>query len=287
MAQCRYCGSALSKDPAKITCPACKQPNLPGAGFSTKPETVLMSEVKKLPVKEKRYDVGIFNEIFGGGFAKTCEVIIGGPPGAGKTTMFLMLCEMILLQIEEKVDEDGKSTGKKTSEVLYIANEQIEQELEDYGERLGLTQKHRIRIYDAMGGLQRPLADIMSEFKPKLLILDSLTKCIGEDVALGVRIVENIKELTCAYKCPSLIVNQVNKEGEHAGVMKVPHAADLILSLDLDEKTGQRLLFSTKNRMGPAPLELYLRMLPVESQRPGWLVPWQTEETDEGEETDE
>lgn len=267
-----YCKSPLSKKPGQLNCPKCKILNLPNAGPDAKPETSLLSEVKETEAT-KRYDVGIFNKIFGGGIAETSLSLIAGPPGAGKTSLFLMLCDLILAQIEE-------------GEVLYIANEQTDVELRGYAQRLGIERLSRIRILNAMGGLQRDLGEILLQYKPKLIILDSLTKMISEDQPeAGVFFVERFKEYTVSLKAPTLIVNQVTKGGDHAGLNRVLHAGDALFFLDKDDHTGKREFYSQKNRFGEAPISQFLWMMPSESERPGYLVPAEDEENEENEES--
>jgi DNA repair protein RadA/Sms len=250
-----------------MNCPKCKMLNLPNSGPDAKPESTLLSEVKNTEIL-KRIDVGWLNKMFGGGLAETSVNLIGGPPGAGKTSLFLMLCDLVLEQIP-------------TGEALYIANEQTDKELEGYAKRLGIERMNRIRILNAMGGLQRNLGTILLEYKPILIILDSLTKMIsGENPEEAVFFVECFKEYTVQLRAPSLIVNQVTKGGDHAGLNKVLHAGDALFFLDKDDHTGKRELYSQKNRFGESPLSQFLWMMPSDSERPGYLVPIPDEEED-------
>jgi predicted ATP-dependent serine protease len=250
----------MSKKPGQMNCPKCKMLNLPTDSADGKPESILLSEVKNTE-ELKRINVGIFNKMFGGGLAETSVNLIAGPPGAGKTSLFLMMCDLVLEQI---------STG----EALYIANEQSDKELEMYAKRLGIERLNRIRILDAMGGFRRDLGLILLEHKPKLVILDSLTKMVSEDAPdEAVLIVQRLKEYSVVLKTPILIVNQVTKSGDHAGLNKVLHAGDSLLFLDKDDHTGRRELYSQKNRFGEAPISQFLWMMPADSERPGYLIP--------------
>jgi predicted ATP-dependent serine protease len=258
----------MSKKPGQMNCPKCKMLNLPTDSVDGKPESVLLSEVKNSePLK--RIDVGFFNLIFGGGIAETSVNLIAGPPGAGKTSLFLMLCDLVLEQIP-------------TGDVLYIANEQTDKELEMYARRLGIQRLNRIRILDAMGGFRRDLGTILLEHKPKLVILDSLTKMVSDDSPHdAVIIVQRLKEYSVVLKCPILIVNQVNKSGDHAGLNEVLHAGDSLLFLDKDDYTGKRHLYSQKNRFGEAPINQFLWMMPADSERPGYLIPAEDDDHEE------
>jgi predicted ATP-dependent serine protease len=275
---CMYCKAPLSKKPGQMNCPKCKMLNLPNSGPDAKPESILLSEVKNTePLK--RYDVGWLNPIFGGGLIETSVNLIAGSPGAGKTSLFLMLCDFVLDQIE-------------TGEALYIANEQSDKELEGYARRLGVQRLDRIRILNAMGGLQRNLGTILLEYKPKLIILDSLTKMIsGESPEEAVFFVETFKEYTIQLKAPTMIVNQINKGGDHAGLNRVLHAGDSVFFLDKDDFTGKRHLYSTKNRFGQSPIDQFLYMMPEGTETPGRLVPidanGKSEEIDDEEEDDD
>lgn len=258
-----YCKTPLSKKTGQLNCPKCKMLNLPGASETT-PEVMRLSDAAVSTVK--RINVGFLNKIFGGGLAETSVNLIAGPPGAGKTTLFLQLADLVLGEVQ-------------TGEVLYIANEQSPAELKDTAIRLGIEHKDRIFILDAMGGLRRDLGSILIEYKPRLVILDSLTKMISEDQPeAAVFFVERFKEYTVSLKAPTLIVNQVNKGGEHAGLNRVLHAGDALFYLDKDDHTGKREFYSTKNRFGEAPISQFLWMMPSESERPGYLVPAEEEE---------
>src|SRR5271157_3171363 len=257
---CPYCTAKLPD--GKIHCPACKNPVFGKTNLQAEAESTLLGRKGATRTKEARFDVGMFNEMFGGtptpGLAVMSVNIVGGPPGAGKTTMFLQVSDMVL-------DQDP-------GEVLYIATEQKDDEIEETAERLRLRNLSRIRVYNGMGGLQRDLGSILKEFKPALTILDSVTRLVGDDMAQAVRVVEWFKEATVFLKKPTLIVDQVTKDGTHAGSNQVLHGGDGVFSLIHDDTTGERLLYSSKNRKGPAPKYLHLKMLPEDADKPGLLI---------------
>jgi predicted ATP-dependent serine protease len=288
--KCKFCQAAMPKDPLLRMCPSCKQVNFDGSMVdASKPEVLRMSEVSKQQKERRpRIPVGIFGDphgqigdedyrpgLFGydhvsasWGMPDTAVIMIGGPPGAGKTTLFLMLSEMVLDYYRDSKDS-----------VLYISNEQSDEDLEGYGARLKLQNWDRILLYNAMGeGLRRPLNAIVDDYKPRLMVLDSLSNLLqthGMTADQGIEVVNGIKDLSVKHRMTSLIVNQVNKEGEHRGLMDVLHKGDILLNIDKDDVTAQRQLYSTKNRYGQAPVELRMRMQDEGEERPGWLVPWE------------
>jgi DNA repair protein RadA/Sms len=235
-----------------------------------RPEVMRLTDATVVPVP--RYNVGIYNQLFGGGLAHTSVNLVGGAPGAGKTTLFMILCDLVLDQTEG----DG----------LYIACEQSREELKDVAVRLRLKNIGRILVVDAMGGLRTDLGTMLIKYAPKIVILDSLTGLIGEELTHGVEFVKAFKHFTVRQKMPSMIVNQVTKDGSHAGANQTAHAGDAIFTLAKDDVTGQRLLYSEKNRFGQAPINLPLTMMPEGSQRPGYLV-LDESERDEDEDEDE
>jgi DNA repair protein RadA/Sms len=253
--KCSLCDFFLPKD--KLRCPNCHHWNL--RAEESDDDTVLLSDAKVENVE--RIDVGFFNPIFGkGGLARTSVNLVGGPPGGGKTTMFLMMCDLVIPKFEPH-------------EGLYIACEQSDAEIRDYALRLKIQSMHRIRIVKAMGGLKRDLGELIAQFNPCLMILDSLSKLCGENLELQVKVAERMKEYTVQYKAPSLIVNQITKQDDHAGLMKLQHAVDATFMMDKDDSDGSRFLYSTKNRFGAAPVGIELMMTPENAEIPGILVP--------------
>jgi len=219
--------------------------------------TVLMSEVSVSKVV--RIKTGLVDPVFGGGIANTSVNLLAGGPGAGKTTLCLQLCDLILEQFPGK-------------EALYIANEQSDVEIGDTGSRLLLKHADRIRIVKAMGGVTHDIGDLLVFYKPCFTVLDSITKWAGEDMALAVVIAQRIKDYCVALGAPALIINQVTKDGDHAGLKQLEHAVDMAAMLEtmrdivnddgsaIAAKDAPRQLLSSKNRFGPAPEEQFFAM---------------------------
>jgi predicted ATP-dependent serine protease len=251
----------MPKDTHMMRCVLCGYHNAPDVDLRKR--ITRLSEAKASTIV--RYDVGVFNRIFGGGIATTSVNLIAGPPGAGKSSLFLMLCDMVLDAFSGENDV-----------ALFIGNEQPPDELKFYSERLGIRHTNRIVILDGIGGLEFPeITSAINEYKPKLIILDSLTKLVtqaggGDD--LGVLVVSHFKELSTKLNVPSLIVNQVTKGGQHAGFNNTLHEGGALFYLDKDDVTGERLLYAEKNRFGPAPQEVHLRMIEPGMTNAGKLV---------------
>ena len=219
--------------------------------------TVLLSDARMGNVEYIRTDLA--DRAFGGGkgIPRTGTILLGGEPGAGKTTLCLQLCDKACTRFPKK-------------EALYIANEQDPVELKTTAERLELHNKGRIRIVKAMGGIADDLGDLILRFEPCIIILDSVTKWVGEDLELAVQVAYRMKDYTVRLGAPSIIINQVTKDGGHAGLMKLQHAVDTcslfhILEDEIDPSTGKpfpisqapRRLQTLKNRFGVLDEQFY------------------------------
>lgn len=217
----------------------------------------------KIHVKTPRIVTGLADGIFGGGIALTSVNLISGEPGAGKTTLSLQWSNEFCRQFWPR-------------EAAYIANEQAYEEIDDTADRLGLEfargEKRKIRIIKAMGGVNFDIGAVLQHYKPCLLILDSLTKWVGGDLELAVKIAYQLKDVAVLLKCPIMIVNQVTKDDDHAGLKKLQHAVDMTCMFDILEgeqdadgnpipkPLSPRRLASDKNRFGPAPEEQFFQM---------------------------
>lgn len=256
--KCRDCSYTLPRGARQCVNPKCRTWNVDRGILKMDDSTVLMSDAKG-SVKTDRIVTGLVDAVFGGGIARTSVNLLAGDPGAGKTTLALQLSDIVLAQFPDK-------------EVLYIANEQSDEEIADTGGRLLLEHKSRIRIVKAMGGVTHDIGDLLLFYKPCFTILDSITKWAGEDMSLAVIIVQRLKDYCVRLNAPCLVINQITKDGDHAGLKQLEHAVDMAAMFEtlidmLDEdgkpiapKDAPRRLMSSKNRFGPAPEEQYYQM---------------------------
>lgn len=245
--KCASCGFQLPDGKLRCINPKCRMWNV-AASISRKFEddTVLLSDAKLAEVE--RVETGMADLCFGGGLARTSVTLLGGDPGAGKTTLCLQLSDFF--------------AGLFQRETLYIANEQDPTEIKTTANRLNLRHMPLIRIVKAMGGVSADLGAYLLRYNPCLIVLDSVTKWSGEDMNLAVIICQRLKDYTVRLNAPSLVINQVTKGGEHAGLNKMQHAVDTTMMFEIwGENPGDpRELHVRKNRFGPAPVSQYYEM---------------------------
>jgi DNA repair protein RadA/Sms len=220
-----------------------------GTRTSFDDNTVLMSDAKLAEVE--RIQTGLVDFCFGGGIARTSVALLGGDPGSGKTTLCLQLADIF--------------AGKYGKEALYIANEQEASELKTTGARLRLKHMPHIRIVRAMGGVSADIGAYLLHYKPCFVVLDSVTKWSGEDPNIAVTICQRLKDYTVKLNAPTIVVNQVTKGGEHAGLNKMQHAVDTTMLFEVwgENPDDPRRLHVRKNRFGPAPVSQYYEMTAI------------------------
>ena len=254
LTKCNYCGYSLPPGMHQCRNPKCRQYNFGATAQSIDESTVLMSDAKLANVE--RVVTGLVDKVFGGGIGKTTVNLMGGEPGAGKTTLCLQLADIFC----------EKFPGK---EALYIANEQHAPELKYTGERLDLKHRDRIRIVKAMGGVSCDIGELLLHYSPCVSFLDSVTKWSGEDMRVAVVICQRLKDYSVRLDAPTIVVNQVTKGGDHAGLNQLQHAVDMTCMFDIILEEGEdlrpdspRRLMTMKNRWGPAPEEQFYIMTP-------------------------
>lgn len=220
--------------------------NVATASVSMEDSTVLLSDAKLSTVE--RIPTGLVDHCFGGGVARTSVALLGGDPGAGKTTLCLQLSDIF--------------AGYFKKEVLYIANEQHAPELKETAKRLALKHSNLIRIVKAMGGVSHDIGTLLLHYSPCLTILDSVTKWSGEDMNEAVIICQRLKDYTVRLDAPTIVINQVTKSGDHSGLNKMQHAVDSTMLFEVlgDNPEDPRRLHVRKNRNGPAPVSQYYEM---------------------------
>ncbi len=251
---CNDCGSESSKWQGQ--CPDCKAwntfaeiklgsdaPHLANtktpngfAGSLSDPQ--LLSEVNIAETPRFSSGISEFDRVLGGGFVPGSAVLLGGHPGAGKSTILLqVLCHIA-----------------QTMPALYVSGEESMQQIASRAQRLELPNDRLKMLAETSA---ENIVAVAEQEKPAIIVIDSIQVMYmtGIDSAPGgvSQVRESAAYLTRFAKQTNtvlLIVGHVTKDNSLAGPMTLSHIIDTQLMLGNSDDSRYRMMRATKNRFG-------------------------------------
>ena len=195
--------------------------------------------------KSDRIVTGIneFDRVMGGGIVKDSITIITARPGAGKSTLLLQVADCI---------------AKKGNKVIYASGEESDSQIKNRADRI------LDKINDNIWVLQETnldnVVDSINEIDPDLVIIDSIQTFTMEGY-LPARAGSPTQTMECANELlrvaknekrqrAVIIVGQMTKADELAGLRALEHLVDTVLIIEADSDEELRGLVSSKNRFG-------------------------------------
>ncbi|MBT9258931.1 MAG: DNA repair protein RadA [Clostridiales bacterium] len=176
----------------------------------------------------------------GGGLVAGSVTLLGGEPGAGKSTLALQLSALY---------------PREGEEVLYVAGEESPQQVQMRARRIGAAEAPILVL-----GTSRveDVETVWEDRHPALVVVDSIQTLasadfasppgsVGQVRAVAARLIQKAKET----QVPLLLVGHINKEGLLAGPKVLEHAVDTVLYFEGERHGVQRIVRATKNRFGP------------------------------------
>lgn len=184
-------------------------------------------------------DIEEFDRVVGGGLVSGSILLIGGPPGIGKSTL--------LLQIAENI-------SKKSGNVLYVTGEESNQQVKIRSNRLNIEQNKIFVLPEINFDI---IAASIEKMKPVLVMIDSIQTLYKPDFAGAPGSVTQVRECTASLLrigkslgITVIIVGHVTKDGSIAGPRILEHLVDTVLYFEGDGFQNFRILKSVKNRFG-------------------------------------
>lgn len=250
--KCTNCGYKSPKWAGK--CPECGEWNTLEEAEETKGGAKAAKTAAKQPISrlyevetgsDQRLLTGIteFDRVMGGGIVRDSVTIITSPPGGGKSTLSLMAASAL---------------AKQGYRVLYASGEESDSQIKSRADRILEKIEENIWIL-ADTSMDRVLEAIV-EIDPDFIILDSIqTFSLAE--FLPSRAGNPTQTMECASalvaqaknkKRPRavLMIGQMNKSDEIAGLRALEHLVDAVLVLEGEGADELRCLVATKNRFG-------------------------------------
>ena len=247
-ARCSSCEAKLSH--GSKYCSRCKTWNFHKPASQTFAGMQRLSEVVSTHVEH--ISTGPWDRCFGVhyeskkmGIVRTSVNLVGGVPGAGKSTLSLQLTDALAQHLQR--------------DIIYIAAEESLPEVRVRAIRLGLKNLHLIQGISALGGMQTELGALLLAAKPGGIILDSLPGLSLDTPEQAVEYCKALKGYAVALNCPIIVIDHATKADDLAGLLALQHAVDStnVLYVQPDES---RILSPMKNRNGPSDVEVHMRM---------------------------
>lgn len=248
--RCQECGYASAKWLGK--CPDCgrwnclvEEVSVVKPGFTKGRLTDFTSQVSLLSEISthnfQRVQTGIleFDRMIGGGIVPGSLVLLGGPPGIGKSTL--------MLQIAAKIGKQKK--------VLYVSGEESQEQIKTRAERLQVDASQLFLLSET--NLENILENLKN-VKPDFLVIDSIQTTYRNDLSSAPGSVGQVREcaaefLRCAksMRMTVFLLGHVTKEGDLAGPRVLEHIVDTVLYFETERNHIYRILRAYKNRFGP------------------------------------
>ncbi len=236
--QCNTCGEWNSIKEVKLGSNA-NTPQSSGGYAGSRSEIQVLSEVNLSQAQRISTGLNEFDRVLGGGIVIGSVVLIGGAPGAGKSTVLLQVIANIALQ---------------SIPVLYVSGEESLQQIAERAHRLGLKTDH-IKIL-AETSVQQ-ICRILDQEKPAVIIIDSIQVMFSDNADSAPGSVSQVREsasyLTQYAKRNNVsifMVGHVTKDQSLAGPMTLSHIVDAQIVLSSTDDARFRVMRSDKNRFG-------------------------------------
>lgn len=189
--------------------------------------------------EQTRIDTGIneLNRVVGGGVVPGSVLLLGGPPGIGKSTLLLQW-----------------GTKWPNKDVLYINGEESPAQI--------ARRANRIEASPDCFNLTHPeyienVTKNMKKYDPGIVFVDSIQTVKSEESngspghpSQMRAVVQELVEAAKRYAVPFVLIGHVTKEGQIGGPKLVEHMVDTVLYFDSSQGTDHRFLRATKNRFG-------------------------------------
>lgn len=199
-----------------------------------------ISQVKVQEVARTHTGFTEFDRVLGGGLVPGSAILVGGHPGAGKST--------ILLQIVSKLSTNNK--------ILYVTGEESLEQVKMRAERVGMPVVDDNLLMLSETSVDQ-IINICEELQPNLLIIDSIQVMSLDGIASSPGSVSQVRESAAALTAYAkqthtsvIMVGHVTKEGALAGPKVLEHVIDCSLMIESAEDSRFRIIRSTKNRFG-------------------------------------
>ncbi|WP_404360074.1 DNA repair protein RadA [Methylotuvimicrobium sp. KM1] len=189
----------------------------------------------------ERLSTGIseFDRVLGGGVVRGSVTLIGGAPGAGKST--------ILLQAIADMARRG-------IDVLYVSGEESLQQIAERAHRLNVSGE-RINML-AETSVQN-VCDVLDEINPQVLVVDSIQVMYTQETDSAPGSVSQVRESASyltqyakRHNVSVFLVGHVTKDQSLAGPMTLSHIVDTQVVLSSTNDARFRVLRADKNRFG-------------------------------------
>lgn len=235
-------------------CPSCKEwntleeykeelspvmPTMPSKNSYTKK----MKDVEVGQQERVLTDIDEFDRVVGGGLVNDSITIISAPPGTGKSTLCLSICDQMI--------EKGKTA-------LYASGEESAQQLKSRAMRMKL--KNTDNLYVTETPCMDNVINSILETDADIAVIDSIQSFYLNDFLPSragnpTQVMECANILLMVAKRSSkpriiIMVGQMNKDDELVGHRALEHLVDTVLIMDGNTDDSFRMLFANKNRFG-------------------------------------
>ena len=193
--------------------------------------------VERIPTGLRRLD-----KVLGRGFVRKSLTLFAGHAGAGKSSLLTLISGRIA------------SVGRK---ILYVSSEEDLSQFSMRAKRLRVPALNTLYLTEdaSIGSLrQKALA-----LEPDLLIIVSIQSirqsnesglCL-ENMRSARHLLAELLELKKQLPAAIVLVGHETKSHEISGSAQLQHMVDMVMKLDQDELTGDRVLTVKKNRFAP------------------------------------
>ncbi len=235
--QCTACGQWNTIKEVRLGKSSSNKQSSGYAGSSS--QVQLLAEVNLEQAQRISTGLSEFDRVLGGGIVRGSVVLIGGAPGAGKSTILLQAIANIALH---------------DYPVLYVSGEESLQQIAERAHRLKLKTDHIKMLAETS---VQQICQVLEQEKPEVVIIDSIQVMYSDECESAPGSVSQVRESASfltqfakRHQVSVFMVGHVTKDQSLAGPMTLSHIVDTQVVLSSTNDSRFRVLRSDKNRFG-------------------------------------